>query len=104
MQPILLFLGSTRITMNCRWMPRLPTRYRMGHLEVNGLRCTKVSDEGKQEELFRRFETVFMDTFITSQMMVKSFIFTPYEIFWNDHDDPKGFISLTPTQEDLSVL
>ena len=66
----------------------------MGHLEVNGFEMHKGQmAEGKQEKkLFRRFETVFSGHFHhKSDDGHIYYLGTPYEIFWNDHDDPKGF-------------
>ena len=75
----------------------------MGHLEVNGFEMHKGQRaEGKQEKkLFRRFETVFSGHFHHKSDDGQIFYLgTPYEIFWNDYDDPKGFhIFDTDTRE-----
>ena len=75
----------------------------MGHLEVNGFEMHKGQKaEGKQDKkLFRRFETVFSGHFHHKSDDGQIFYLgTPYEIFWNDHDDPKGFhIFDTDTRE-----
>ena len=75
----------------------------MGHLEVNGFEMHKGHmAEGKQEKkLFRRFETVFSGHFHHKSDDGQIFYLgTPYEIFWNDYDDPKGFhIFDTDTRE-----
>jgi hypothetical protein len=75
----------------------------MGHLEVNGFEMHKGQmAEGKQEKkLFRRFETVFSGHFHhKSDDGQIYYLGTPYELFWNDFQDPKGFhIFDTSTRE-----
>ena len=75
----------------------------MGHLEVNGFEMHKGQmAEGKQEKkLFRRFETVFSGHFHhKSDDGQIYYLGTPYELYWNDFDDPKGFhIFDTDTRE-----
>ena len=75
----------------------------MGHLEINGFEMHKgqLADGMFEKKLFNRFETVF-----TGHFHHKSddgqiyYLGTPYEIFWNDYDDPKGFhIFDTATRE-----
>ena len=75
----------------------------MGHLEVSGFEMYKGHRaEGKQDKnLFRRFETVFSGHFHhKSDDGQIYYLGTPYEIFWNDFQDPKGFhIFDTSTRE-----
>ena len=75
----------------------------MGHLEVSGFEMYKGHKaEGKQDKkLFRRFETVFSGHFHhKSDDGQIYYLGTPYELFWNDFQDPKGFhIFDTSTRE-----
>ena len=75
----------------------------MGHLEINGFEMHKGQlAEGKfEKKLFNRFETVFSGHFHhKSDDGQIYYLGTPYEIFWNDYDDPKGFhIFDTATRE-----
>ena len=75
----------------------------MGHLEVNGFEMYKgFQAEGSYEkDLFRRFDIV-----MSGHYHHKSddghiyYLGTPYEIYWNDYNDPKGFhIFDTSTRE-----
>mgnify|MGYP001463127321 FL=1 len=75
----------------------------MGHLEINGFEMHKgqLADGMFEKKLFNRFETVF-----TGHFHHKSddgqiyYLGTPYEIFWNDYNDQKGFhIFDTSTRE-----
>jgi hypothetical protein len=76
----------------------------MGHLEVDGFAMTgqgMVSTSGWEKEHFKRFETVFSGHFHHKNDDGQIFYLgTPYEIYWNDCDDPKGFhIYDTATKE-----
>ena len=76
----------------------------MGHLEVAGFAMTgqgMVSADGWEKEHFKRFETVFSGHFHHKNDDGQIFYLgTPYEIYWNDCDDPKGFhIFDTETRE-----
>ena len=66
----------------------------MGHLEVSGFDMYKGQPaEGRYEKnLFSRFETVFSGHFHhKSDDGHIYYLGTPYELFWNDFEDPKGF-------------
>jgi len=75
----------------------------MGHLEINGFEMHKGQlAEGKfEKKLFNRFETVFSGHFHhKSDDGQIYYLGTPYEIFWSDYNDPKGFhIFDTATRE-----
>ena len=75
----------------------------MGHLELNGFYAHRghVMEDGMDIESFSKFEKVFSDTIIPDQAIRKYFIsVTPYEMFWNDVDDDRGFtIFDTETRE-----
>ena len=75
----------------------------MGHLEVSGFQMYRgqFSEGGYDKELFRRFDTVFSGHFHhKSDDGQIYYLGTPYEIYWNDFEDPKGFhIFDTSTRE-----
>ena len=66
----------------------------MGHLEIKGFQMHKgqINDHGYDKELFKKFHTVF-----TGHFHHKSddghiyYLGNPYEIYWNDYNDKKGF-------------
>ena len=67
----------------------------MGHLEINGFQMSKnmtASQGGRDKEFFRKFDTVMSGHFHhKSDDGQIYYLGTPYEIYWNDFEDPKGF-------------
>ena len=67
----------------------------IGHLEVNGFQMNKnviISSGGQDKEFFRKFDTVMSGHFHhKSDDGQIYYLGTPYEIYWNDWDDQKGF-------------
>ena len=84
-------------------LSKSPAQIAMGHLEVSGFQMYRgqYSENGWDKELFRRFDTVFSGHFHhKSDDGQIYYLGTPYQIFWNDFDDPKGFhIFDTKTRE-----
>ena len=76
----------------------------MGHLEINGfaMNAGQMLCEGSWDRSeFKRFETVFSGHFHHKNDDGHIFYLgTPYEIYWSDYNDPKGFhIYDTETRE-----
>jgi len=66
----------------------------MGHLELNGFRAHRghVMEDGMDCELFEKFTTVFSGHYHTRSDNGKIFYLgNPYEMFWNDVNDKRGF-------------
>ena len=71
-----------------------PAQIAMGHLEVNGFEMHKghFADGSYDKELFRRFDIVMSGHFHhKSDDGQIYYLGTPYEIYWNDYEDPRGF-------------
>ena len=66
----------------------------MGHLELNGFRAHRghVMEDGMDCELFEKFSHVFSGHYHTRSNDGKIFYLgNPYEMFWNDVNDTRGF-------------
>lgn len=66
----------------------------MGHLELNGFRAHRghVMEDGMGIELFEKFERVYSGHYHTRSNDGKIFYLgNPYEMFWNDVNDTRGF-------------
>ena len=79
----------------------------MGHLELNGFRAHRghVMEEGMASTLFEKFERTFSGHYHTRSDNGRIFYLgNPYEMFWNDVNDPRGFtIFDTETLEHKSI-
>jgi DNA repair exonuclease SbcCD nuclease subunit len=85
-------------------LSRSPAQIAMGHLEIDGFEMHKGGHrhEGSYNaEMFRRFDIVMSGHFHhKSDDGHVYYLGTPYEIYWNDWQDPKGFhIFDTETRE-----
>ena len=66
----------------------------MGHLELNGFKATRghMMEDGMDVNVFNKFDKVFSGHFHTRSTDGKIFYLgNPYEMFWNDVNDPRGF-------------
>ena len=66
----------------------------MGHLELNGFRAHRghVMEEGMACDLFEKFDKVFSGHYHTRSDNGRIFYLgNPYEMFWNDVNDTRGF-------------
>jgi len=66
----------------------------MGHLELNGFRAHRghIMEDGMSCDMFDKFEKVFSGHYHTRSDNGKIFYLgNPYEMFWNDVNDTRGF-------------
>jgi hypothetical protein len=66
----------------------------MGHLELNGFRAHRghTMEEGMDSTLFEKFERTFSGHYHTRSDNGRIFYLgNPYEMFWNDVNDTRGF-------------
>jgi DNA repair exonuclease SbcCD nuclease subunit len=69
-------------------------RCAMGHLELQGFRVNRqlIMEHGLQSELFEKFSHVFSGHYHTRSNDGKIFYLgNPYEMFWTDVNDTRGF-------------
>ena len=79
----------------------------MGHLELVGFRVHRgyIMEHGTDASLFNKFDKVFSGHYHTRSDNEKIFYLgNPYEIYWNDCNDTRGFhLFDTETQEHTAV-
>ena len=66
----------------------------MGHLELNGFRAHRghIMEEGMACDVFEKFDKVFSGHYHTRSDNGRIFYLgNPYEMFWNDVNDTRGF-------------
>tara|TARA_B100001094_G_scaffold272825_1_gene278888 strand:- start:8676 stop:9731 length:1056 start_codon:yes stop_codon:yes gene_type:complete len=71
--------------------------FAMGHLELNGFRVNRqiVMDHGNESELYSKFSKVFTGHYHTrSDDGTVYYVGNPYEMFWTDVGDDRGFTIL----------
>lgn len=66
----------------------------MGHLELNGFRAHRghMMEDGMNADMFNKFQLVYSGHYHTRSNDGKIFYLgNPYEMFWNDVNDTRGF-------------
>ena len=66
----------------------------MGHLEINGFRATRghMMENGMDTSVFDKFDRVYSGHFHTRSTDGKIYYLgNPYEMYWNDVNDKRGF-------------
>jgi len=103
--PILMlpWINSENVTVSYKAIEETKASVCMSHLEISGFAMNKgiVNDGGFDRKDFRKFDTLFSGHFhVKSDDGQIFYLGTPYELYWNDCDDPKGFhIFDTETRE-----
>ena len=65
-----------------------------GHFEIEGFQMYRgiVSDEGFDRSIFKKFDMLFSGHYHHRHHQDNIYYLgNPYELFWNDHNDPRGF-------------
>ncbi len=93
----LLFLpwiNSENFEHTTKLINKTKAKVAMGHLEVNGFKATRghLMETGMDVDIFDKFEKVYSGHFHTRSNDGKIYYLgNPYELFWNDVNDPRGF-------------
>ena len=101
------WINSENYDESCDLIKKTKAKVAMGHLELNGFKATRghLMETGMDIGVFDKFEKVFSGHFHTRSNDGKIFYLgNPYEMFWNDVNDPRGFhIFDTETLEQTPV-
>ena len=124
-KPTDVTLGKTKVlfipwinqeneTQTHKLIERTTSKCAMGHLELNGFRAHRghVMEDGMGTELFSKFERVYSGHYHTRSNDGKVFYLgNPYEIYWNDVNDTRGFhifdtetLEVTPVNNPFSMF
>ena len=80
--------NAKNVIQNCK------SKIAMGHLEMNGFQATRghIMENGMEVNVFDNFTKVYSGHFHTRSNDGKIYYLgNPYEMFWNDVNDPRGF-------------
>ena len=91
---MLPWINSENYDSSLEILKKTTSKVVMGHLEVNGFRATRghMMETGMDVNIFDKFEKVYSGHFHTRSNDGKIFYLgNPYEMFWNDVNDPRGF-------------
>ncbi len=104
---LLPWINSENIERTHEMIKKTTSKVVMGHLELNGFRATRgfIMEDGTNIDLFDKFEKVYSGHFHTRSNDGKIYYLgNPYEMFWNDVDDTRGFhIFDTTTKEHTPI-
>ena len=88
-------------------MKKSKSKVVMGHLELNGFRAHRghVMEDGMKIDAFNKFDKVYSGHYHTRSDDGRIYYLgNPYEMFWNDVNDPRGFTLFdTDTLEHTSI-
>ena len=88
------WINSENYTKSVNHIKNTDAQICMGHLELNGFAMMKgmIMDHGWDKEEFSNFDMVMSGHYHhKSDDGQVYYLGTPYEIYWNDWEDPKGF-------------
>ena len=90
---LLPWINSENFEETEKLIKKTKAKVAMGHLEVNGFKATRghLMENGMDVKTFNKFEKVYSGHFHTrSDDGQIYYLGNPYEMFWNDVNDPRG--------------
>jgi hypothetical protein len=84
-----------------------PAKIAMGHLELNGFEVTPgmLHEGGMDPDIFFKFKQVFSGHFHHKSSRGNiTYLGNPYQMFWNDYKDPRGFHLYEPATNKLKFI
>jgi DNA repair exonuclease SbcCD nuclease subunit len=104
---LLPWINSENLETSLKMIQKTKCKVAMGHLELNGFSPYKghIMDSGMDATIFKTFKKVFSGHYHTrSDNGTVYYLGNPYEIYWNDVNDTRGFtIFDTETLEHFPV-
>jgi DNA repair exonuclease SbcCD nuclease subunit len=104
--------GNEELSLNT--IKKTSCRCAMGHLELQGFRVNRqiIMEHGLESTLFEKFECVFSGHYHTRSSDGRiSYLGNPYEMYWTDVNDTRGFhifdtetLTLTPVNNPYKLF
>ena len=91
---LLPWINSENFEESKEFIDNSKSKIAMGHLEINGFKATRghMMEDGMDVSLFSKFEKVYSGHFHTRSTDGKIYYLgNPYEMYWNDVNDKRGF-------------
>jgi len=91
---MLPWINSENFDETKQLIDKTKAKVAMGHLEINGFRATRghMMETGMDVKTFNKFEKVYSGHFHTRSNDGKIYYLgNPYEMYWNDVNDTRGF-------------
>lgn len=92
---LLPWINSENQDKSFKLIKNTKAKVAMGHLELQGFRVNKnlvMNEHGLEANIFSNFSKVFSGHYHTrSDNGTVFYLGNPYEIYWNDVNDPRGF-------------
>ena len=91
---LLPWINSENYDVSVEAIQNSKSKVAMGHLELNGFRATRghMMETGMDIDIFDKFDVVYSGHFHTRSTNGKiHYLGNPYEMFWNDVNDTRGF-------------
>lgn len=89
------------------WIKDTSAEIAMGHLELNGFEVTPgmLHEGGMDPDIFFKFKQVFSGHFHHKSSRGNiTYLGNPYQMFWNDYKDPRGFHLYEPKSNKLQFI
>lgn len=117
-QPETVMIEGTKILMlpwinaqnyeeTMRWIKDTSAEIAMGHLELNGFEVTPgmLHEGGMDPDIFFKFKQVFSGHFHHKSSRGNiTYLGNPYQMFWNDYKDSRGFHLYEPKSNKLQFI
>jgi hypothetical protein len=104
---MLPWINSENYDETMTWIHQTDAEIAMGHLELNGFEVTPgmKMDHGMDASIFSKFKQVFSGHYHhKSKKGNIQYLGNPYQMFWNDYKDPRGFHFYEPSTNKLKFV
>jgi hypothetical protein len=101
------WINSQNYEETMTWINDTSAEIAMGHLELDGFEVTPgmKMDHGMDPSIFSKFKQVFSGHYHHKSSRGNiTYLGNPYQMFWNDYKDPRGFHLYEPQKNKLKFV